>query len=114
MNRTETIGRMQDCLNQLDISLKVCWTPNPEKDRQGEIILSSKTLFIYSSSESEAWQTLTHEIFEFKFKRVCESYRTIINSLIEALEKVAYQRKEEFLEFIPQVFEEVKKYDQKT
>ena len=113
MSRTETIGRMQDCLNQLGIPLEVCWTPNLEKGKQGEIILSSKTLFIYSSSEAEAWQTLTHEIFEFRFKRVCESYRSIINSLIEALEKVAYQRKEEFLEFIPQVFEEVKKVEQK-
>jgi hypothetical protein len=103
---------MQDCLNRLGIPLEVAWLPNPEKDKQGEIVLSSKTLFIYSPSESEAWQTLTHEIFEFKFKRVCETYRSIINSLIEALEKVAYQRKEEFLEFIPQVFEEVKKVEQ--
>jgi hypothetical protein len=105
---------MQECVNRLGISLEIAWLPNPEKDKQGEIVLSSKTLFIYSPSESEAWQTLTHEIFEFKFKRVCENYRSIINSLIEALEKVAYQRKEEFLEFIPQVFEEVRKFEQKT
>jgi hypothetical protein len=113
VERNAVIERMQDCLNQLGIPLEVCWTPNPDKDKHGEIILSSKTLLIYATSETEAWQTLTHEIFEFKFKRVCESYRTIINSLIEALEKVAYQRKEEFLEFLPQVFEEVKKYEQK-
>ena len=112
MSRNSAVDRMQECVNRLGISLEVAWLPNPEKDKQGEIVLSSKTLFIYSPSESEAWQTLTHEIFEFKFKRVCESYRSIINSLIEALEKVAYQRKEEFLEFIPRVFEEVKKTGQ--
>ena len=112
MSRNSTVDRMQECVNRLGISLEVAWLPNPEKDKQGEIVLSSKTLFIYSPSESEAWQTLTHEIFEFKFKRVCETYRSIINSLIEALEKVAYQRKEEFLELIPRVFEEVKKTGQ--
>jgi hypothetical protein len=103
---------MQDSLNRLGIPLEVAWLPNAEKDKQGEIVLASKTLFIYSSSESEAWAGLIHEVFEFKFKRVCETYRSIINSLIEALEKVAYQRKEEFLEFIPQVLEEVKKAEQ--
>ena len=112
MNRATVIARMQECLNRLGIPLEVAWLPNSEKDKQGEIILASKTLLIYSPSETEAWQTLTHEICEFKFKRVCETYRSLINSLIEALEKVTYQRKEEFLEFIPQVFEEVKKHGQ--
>ena len=114
MKRTEVIDRMQNCLSRLGIPLEVAWIPSPEKDKQGEIVLSSKTLFIYATSETEALQTLSHEILEFKFKRVCESYRSIINSLIEALEKVSYQRKEEFLELIPQVFEEVKKLEQKT
>jgi hypothetical protein len=104
---------MQDCLNRLGIPLEVCWTPNPEKDKQGEIMLASKTLLIYSPSESEAWQTLTHEIFEFKLKGVTSHYRSVINGLIELIEKSCYKQKEEFLEFIPKVFEEVKKVEQK-
>lgn len=113
MNRSTVVARMQECVNQLGIPLEVAWLPNPEKDKRGEIILFSKTLFIYAASEGEAWQTLIHELFEWKFKRVCEIYRSIINLLIGELEKVAYQRKEEFLEFIPHVFEEVKKVEQK-
>jgi hypothetical protein len=107
-------GRMQRCLDRLGIPLEVCWTPDSEKDKQGEIVLSSKTLFIYSPSESEAWQTLIHEILEFKLKGVTSHYRNVINGLIEIIEKSCYQEKEEFLEFIPQVFEEVRKFEQKT
>jgi hypothetical protein len=50
-----------------------------------------------------------------KLKEVTRVYRTIINGLIETLEKVAYSRKEEFLEFLPQIFklvEEEKKCEQ--
>ena len=114
MSRNLTVDRMQECVNRLGISLEVAWLPNPEKDKQGEIVLSSKTLFIYSPSESEAWQTLIHECLEFKLKGVTSHYRNVINGLIDIIEKSCYQKKEEFLEFIPQVFEEVRKFEQKT
>ena len=112
MNRTIVIAQMQDCLNRLGVPLEVAWLPNPEKDKLGEIVLSSKTLFIYASSEGEAWQTLIHEILEFRLKGVLGHYRNVINGLIEIIEKSCYQQKEEFLEFIPLVFEEVKKAEQ--
>ena len=105
---------MQDCLNRLGIPLEVAWVPNPEKDKQGEIVLSSKTLFIYSSSESEAWQTLIHELLEYKIKDVTQGYRLIVNSLIEVVEKMTYERKERFLEFVPFLVREVKKFEQET
>jgi hypothetical protein len=44
-----------------------------------------------------------HEVYEFKFKEVTFAYRTLVNSLIEAVEKLAYERKEEFLEFLPRL-----------
>ena len=108
MSRNSTIAQMQDCLNRLGIPLEVAWVPNPEKDKHGEIVLSSKTLFIYAVSEGEAWQTLIHEVLEFRLKSVLGHYRNVINGLIEIIEKSCYQQKEEFLEFIPRVLEEVK------
>jgi hypothetical protein len=101
--KPEVQAKMQKCLEKLGIPLNVAWTPNPGRDKHGEIELGSRTLFLYDTEESEAWQTFTHEICEYKFKGVCETYRNIINSLIEALEKVAYKHKEEFLDFIPEV-----------
>ena len=109
MNRTEIIGQMQDCLSRLGIPLEVAWVPNPEKDKQGEIVLSSKTLFIYATSEGEAWQTLVHEVLEFRLRGILNHYRNVINGLIEIIEESCYRQKEEFLEFVPRVLEEVKK-----
>lgn len=93
---------MQQALDKLGIPLTVVLIPDPNQDKHGEI--KASTLFIYDKDQNEAWSTLNHETFEFKFKQVTFVYRTIINSLIEALEKVAYARKEEFLEFMPKLF----------
>jgi hypothetical protein len=103
---------MQSCLERLGVPLKAAWTPDSSQDKHGLVELSSGTLFIFDEKEEQAWQTFIHEVLEYRFKSVCETYRSIINSLIEALEKVAYKRKEEFLELVPRVFEEVKKLEQ--
>jgi len=92
---------MQQALDKLGIPLTVVLIPDPNRDKHGEI--KASTLFVYDKDQTEAWSTLTHEIFEFKLKQVTFVYRTIINSLIEALEKVAYTRKEQFLEFLPKL-----------
>jgi hypothetical protein len=47
--------------------------------------------------------TFEHEAYEFKFKEVIYPHRTLVNCLIEAAEKLAYERKEKFLEFLPQI-----------
>jgi hypothetical protein len=100
---------MQRCLDRLSVPLMVVWTPDKNHEKHGLIELTSRTLFLFDEKEEDAWETFTHESLEYRFKGVCETYRTIINSLIEVLEKVAYSRKEEFLEFIPRILEEVKK-----
>ena len=104
--------RMQNVLDKLGIDLKIAWIPNPHCEKHGLVELTSRTLFIYDEKEEDAWSTFVHEALEWKLKSVTSVYRTIINSLIEALEKVAYQNKEEFLDFIPKLLEEVKKIEQ--
>ncbi len=39
----------------------------------------------------------------FELKEVTRVYRTMINSLIDGYDKMAYQEKEEFIEFIPKL-----------
>lgn len=102
--KAETIKRMQSALDKLDVPLNVVWLPKPHAKVHGKIEVSSRTLFVYDSDLEQAWRTLIHETLEWKLKRVTRIYRIIINSLIESLEKVAYQQKEEFLEFLPEVF----------
>ena len=103
MVTTDIVERMQSCLDQLAIPLTVVWVPDSNATKHGSIDLSSKTLLIFDEKEKEAWLTFEHEVYEFKFREVTAAYRTIINSLIESVEKLVYQRKEQFLEFIPKV-----------
>lgn len=53
--------------------------------------------------------TFEHEVYEFKFKEVTYAYRTLVNSLIEGVEKLAYERQEKFLEFLPRISEVIAK-----
>lgn len=103
----EAKKRMQDCLEQLGISLSVCWAPDKAKAVHGEILES--TLFIYDASESEAWNTFTHEVCEYKLQGVTRPYRLLVNSLIEVIEKSVYSQKEDFLESLPKILETVQK-----
>jgi hypothetical protein len=93
--------KMQHCLDRLGVSLRVVWAPRTGSGKHGEI--SSGCLLIYDQDQEEAWVTFTHEIYEFKLKEVTSVYRTLINSLIEGYEKLAYDRKEQLLEFLPTV-----------
>jgi len=104
--RADLTSRMQRCLDRLGVPLKVMWVPKPNSEKHGEI--DSNILFIYDKSEREAWLTFEHEVYEWKFKEVTFPYRTLVNSLIEAVEKLAYERKEKFLEFLPKIAEIIK------
>ena len=69
----------------------------------GEI--KQDTIYIYDEIETDVFATFTHEIIEFKLKVVARVYRVLINNLIDGYEKLAYQQKEEFIEFIPKMME---------
>jgi hypothetical protein len=104
-------AKMQDVLIRLNLPLTVTWTPDRERDKHGLIEESSRTIFLFDVDESEAWLTFEHEVLEYRLKAVSDIYREMVNSLIEAFERLAYKRKEEFLESVPNVvklIEEVK------
>ena len=109
---TDLVSRMQKCLDQLGIPLKVMWIPKDDSTKHGEI--SSNCLLIYDGDECEAWLTFEHEVYEFKLKEVTFPYRILVNSLIEIIEKIAYERKEKFLEFLPKIFETISKEKAQT
>ncbi|MCJ7762750.1 hypothetical protein MUP38_04760 [Candidatus Bathyarchaeota archaeon] len=103
---TETFGAgVRDVwLVKTDANGNMRWNQtlgSTNSEKHGEI--NSNCLFIYDRDECEAWLTFEHEVYEFKFKEVTYPYRTLVNSLIEAVEKLTYGRKEKFLEFLPQI-----------
>lgn len=97
--------RMQRILDRLGVPLRVMWVPKADLGKHGEI--TSGVLYVYDKNESEAWLTFQHEVYEYKFKEVTYAYRTLVNSLIEGFEKLAYERKERFLEFLPRILEAI-------
>jgi hypothetical protein len=98
---------MQRALDKLNIPLNVVWVPDSNRDKHGEIELSSGILFLYDMDPQQAWETFQHELLEWKLKRASKVYRTIINSLIGALETLVYQNKEQFLDSIPQILKTI-------
>lgn len=104
-SKADLESKMQNCLDRLGIPLKVVWMPKDDSAKHGEI--SANCILIYDRNESEAWLTFEHEVYEFKLKEVTFPYRTLINSLIETLEKLTYERKEKFIEFLPKISETI-------
>ena len=98
--------QMQDCLNQLGINLVILWKPDISKSVHGEI--KGNVIFLYDSEKDEAWSTFTHEVTEYKLQAVTRPYRTLVNNLIEAVEKSIYAEKEQFIDFLPQMIEVIK------
>ena len=98
--------QMQDCLDQLGISLVVLLNPDNSKSVHGEI--KGNVIFLYDSEKSEAWSTFTHEVTEYKLQAVTRPYRILVNNLIEAVEKSIYAEKEQFIGFLPKMIEIIK------
>jgi hypothetical protein len=96
-------AKMQNVLTRLHVPLKVVWTPDEKRGKHGLIEESSKTLFLFDHDEAEVWLTFEHEILEYRLKAVTDVYREMANSLIEAFERLAYKRKEQFLDSIPEI-----------
>jgi hypothetical protein len=99
--------QMQEILNRLNIPLKLKWAPNSHKPIHGEI--NQNILFIYDENEKDAWETFTHEMLEFKLKKVNDVYRETVNALIEVIQKITYVEKESFIESIPIMIDAIQK-----
>jgi hypothetical protein len=87
----------------LMIGYAVAWTPNKKHEKHGLIEESSKTIFLFDIDECEAWLTFEHEIIELRLKAVSNVYREMLNALIEAFERLAHKRKEQFLASLPEI-----------
>jgi hypothetical protein len=94
-------AKMQDILIRLNLPLIVSWAPDRNRDKHG--LIESGTIFLFDDDQKEAWLTFEHEILEYRLKAVTDVYREMANSLIEAFEHLAYKRKEQFLDSIPEI-----------
>jgi len=99
--------KMQKLVESFNIPLRVVWSPDPEAECHGEI--AKGCIMIFDIDEEEAWDTFTHELIEYKLKKVTNVYRETVNALIEVLQKVANNEKESFIESTPVLIKAVEK-----
>lgn len=85
------------------------WNPRPDSSKHGEILLEEQIIMVYDTNPSEAWTTFQHELVELRLREVTRPYRELVNSLISLIEKLTYQRKESFIDSLPELFEIVGK-----
>jgi len=101
---------MQEFVRKLGLNLQVVHVPEPNNPRHAEI--KGNTILIHGSSKAECWNSLIHEVVEYRLKPLLRIYREAINSLISLLEQVAYSQKEQAVENIMKDFEQWKELEQ--
>ena len=81
-------------------SLKVRWTPNPNSDRDGEVI--GNVIYIYAERKEKAIKTLKHEFLDYHLmKEIIEPLVHYINLQKSLIESLVYRRKEKFIDLYP-------------
>jgi len=101
--------KMNQVLRRLGLNFKVSWQPSPNKQKHGNVNLKEGIIHIFDITEREAWDTLLHEVFEIKFRRITSLYQGLVNSLIDFIERQVYSEKESFLESLPLILSEFEK-----
>ncbi|RLI41219.1 hypothetical protein DRO64_07840 [Candidatus Bathyarchaeota archaeon] len=91
-------ARMNLLLERLGIPLRAVWSPDADSNDHARIDVEEGLIIIYDVDEAEAMRSLFHEILEYRIRGLINPYRRIINSLIEAIEKLVYFQKEKVLD----------------
>jgi len=108
-NSKDIEERMNALLERLGLSFKVEWVPDQGKKAHANINLKQHVIHIFDVNEASAWESLLHEVFELRFRRITTLYQNVINNLIEVIEKQVYHAKEEFLNELPNILSEFQK-----
>lgn len=75
--------------------LKVRWIPKENTTIFGEV--KHQSIFIYSSDEEVALETLKHEFIDYTICQIIEPYKEVTNKLIALINEAAYKKKEQLV-----------------
>lgn len=81
---------------EMNEEFRVEWRPDPSKAEEGEV--KGRKILIYSENESNALETLRHEVVDYLVSQTIEPYKEVANGLILLLNKQAYEKKERVIE----------------
>ncbi|MCK4318522.1 hypothetical protein KAW53_07150 [Candidatus Bathyarchaeota archaeon] len=85
------------------LELRLTWQPREEGSLSGEV--KGKTIYIYEQEEGKALETLTHEFIDYLVNLAIEPYKTVVNSLIKSINRIAYEQKEKVVESLRALLE---------
>ncbi len=87
---------------QLNLNLKVVWTPDPPNSLSGEV--RGNTIYIYEVEEEKALQALRHEVIDHLItSKIVKPLTDLINLLIKAKEAEIYKEKEKIVETLSKI-----------
>jgi hypothetical protein len=93
----------------LDLDWEVKWIPSETgSSKRGECVLEEKTIFIHDHKLEDALETLIHEIVEIHLRSIIKPYRILCNKLIEVIDELTYEKKEEKIQQLIKTFNKVK------
>jgi len=87
---------------ELNLDLRVVWTPDPPNSLSGEV--RCNTIYIYEVEEEKAIQALRHEVIDYLItSRIIKPLVSLINLLIKAREAEIYKEKEKIVEALSKI-----------
>lgn len=93
----EELERLEK-MTRVNTGCKIVWTPKVQSEDEGEV--KNKTIYIYSCSLEKAVHTLRHEFFDILVCEASKPYVDLVNTLLSAISKKTYQKKEEVVEIL--------------
>jgi predicted RNA polymerase sigma factor len=100
-------------LEKLRIPLKAVWVPSDSSKEHARIDLENSIIMIFDKDQTEAINSLIHEVLEYRIRKVTSPYRHLVNALIESVEAEVYSQKEKALDEILNDFKVLKKLGEK-
>ena len=101
----EELKRLQRLLNHGE-ELKIEWEPgkirrNGKQRLCGEVI--GKTIYIYEENETEALNTLRHEMIEHLLSTFEKNYIELVNSLIQVFNEIQKRKREHIVDKLAKI-----------
>lgn len=90
--------RFNEIVRKLGIPVEVLYDPDPYNEDRGKYIPRENIIIIHDVDPEKAYETLTHEILEYRLYPLIKKYRELINKLIEFYDTILKTEKEETLE----------------
>jgi len=105
METSDFDNRAANTLTRLGLGhWKVYRKPGSDPFIRGKVLPEKLRIEIYDLDDSDAWDTLIHEVIEIKMRSALRPYRIVFNAFISAFQEILEGEKDDFIESLGEVF----------